>query len=604
MSDLTGVNDTLPTRIGGVSSTSGLPDNYADVNAVGQLLVIDAADGPVIPGTVASASSLAGGQYNSGGVTLTNTQQSALQLNSAGALIVSTTLPYDTNYGTVGANTLRTASEIGNATGGASFGAGVTGAQVLRVVLPTDQTGINSFLDKNITGTITALNGNVAIATNGMASVIVTVTGTWTATLTFEGFDGTNWIVTAGLTQPAGGITESIISNGTVLVNCGGYSQIRIIATAYTSGTANIFMNAGAGPSLIEVYNDTQNPLIVKGQDQAGTGTITALNGTVTATTTGAGSVVFNVLGTWVATLTIQATVDGTNWETANGNIIALDDTVQFFSTNAFVVVPCGGFSKVMLIATAFTSGTVNVAWNSGAGTNVTPVFNNVAAAFNAQVVGNVASGSADSGNGVKTSAVAVTNIAGLPTVASGNRVDSQADLNGRIYVNATPVDGARVTYSASVTVATAATATDVVTLTGSASKTIRITEVRVSGIATTAITTPVLLIKRSAANTGGTSTALTAVPHDSTNAAATATGLAYTVNPTGLGAAVGTVRNDRISFALTATASAGPDVWDFGNRPSQALVLRGTSQVLAVNLNGVTVTGGSLSVDIEWTEE
>jgi hypothetical protein len=42
------------------------------------------------------------------------------------------TLPYDTNYGTVGANTLRTAAEIGNATGAANFNAGATGAQTLR----------------------------------------------------------------------------------------------------------------------------------------------------------------------------------------------------------------------------------------------------------------------------------------------------------------------------------------------------------------------------------------------------------------------------------------------------------------------------------------
>lgn len=39
----------------------------------------------------------------------------------------------DTNYGTVGANTIRTAAQIGNATGAADFNAGATGAQTLRV---------------------------------------------------------------------------------------------------------------------------------------------------------------------------------------------------------------------------------------------------------------------------------------------------------------------------------------------------------------------------------------------------------------------------------------------------------------------------------------
>lgn len=54
----------------------------------------------------------------------------------------SLTLGYDTNYGTVGANTLRTAAQIGNATGAAAFGAGTTSAQTLRVVIPTDQTAV------------------------------------------------------------------------------------------------------------------------------------------------------------------------------------------------------------------------------------------------------------------------------------------------------------------------------------------------------------------------------------------------------------------------------------------------------------------------------
>jgi hypothetical protein len=92
----------------------------------------DKSDGPVAPGTVADFSQLSGGQYNSTLPTLTNGQQAAMQLDSSGKLIVSASFGNDTNYGTVGANTLRTASEIGNATGAADFGSGATGAQTLR----------------------------------------------------------------------------------------------------------------------------------------------------------------------------------------------------------------------------------------------------------------------------------------------------------------------------------------------------------------------------------------------------------------------------------------------------------------------------------------
>lgn len=49
--------------------------------------------------------------------------------------------PISTDYGP-SASALRTASQIGNTTGAAAFGGGVTTAQTLRVVLPTDQTPI------------------------------------------------------------------------------------------------------------------------------------------------------------------------------------------------------------------------------------------------------------------------------------------------------------------------------------------------------------------------------------------------------------------------------------------------------------------------------
>jgi hypothetical protein len=49
-------------------------------------------------------------------------------------LLVDNSSNNDTNYGAVGTNTLRTAAQIGNASGAADFGAGATGAQTLRVV--------------------------------------------------------------------------------------------------------------------------------------------------------------------------------------------------------------------------------------------------------------------------------------------------------------------------------------------------------------------------------------------------------------------------------------------------------------------------------------
>ena len=107
--------------------------NSQTISTTQWLQVVDPSSGPASPGTAAAYSTLAGGLYNSTAPTLTTGQQAALQLTSTGALIVSATLPYDENWGTVGATTLRVAAEIGNATGAADFNYGTVGAQTLRV---------------------------------------------------------------------------------------------------------------------------------------------------------------------------------------------------------------------------------------------------------------------------------------------------------------------------------------------------------------------------------------------------------------------------------------------------------------------------------------
>lgn len=180
---------------------------------------------------------------------------------------------------------------------------------------------------------------------------------------------------------------------------------------------------------------------------------------------------------------------------------------------------------------------------------------------------------------------------------------------------NAAPIDGQKQSYSAAVVgLVPAASPTDIFTLTGSATKTVRVTRIGITGTTDSPVPVAlnVVLLRRSAADTGGTSSSSpTPVPHDSTNAAVSATVLAYTANPTGLGALVGTaLRNQKLTLTLatyTATDFPSPPgiVWDFGSRPSQDIVLRGITQVLAVNLNGVSVVGNALlDIDIEWTEE
>ena len=154
--------------------------------------------------------------------------------------------------------------------------------------------------------------------------------------------------------------------------------------------------------------------------------------------------------------------------------------------------------------------------------------------------------------------------------------------------------------YSASSVVASAASATDIAVLSGNASNTVLVTEVRVSCTQTTAGVIQLHLIKRSSADSGGTSSGMTEVPDDANYAGASSAGLVYTANPT-INGTVGDV--DIAKLGCMATSTATPNDIYIGNFRQKPIVLRGTAQQLAVNLNGVTVSGGSFAITYKWLE-
>lgn len=295
-----------------------------------------------------------------------------------------------------------------------------------------------------------------------------------------------------------------------------------------------------------------------------GTGTIVALNGTVIVPVVGKSTVTFNITGTWVATLTFQGSVDnGVTYTTIIANLTAQAVTTST-SANDRAIVACAGYTHIRLIATAFTSGTATITWSTGAGQQLSQVWN--------------------------------TNAASLATRATQGPAGTVAWL---IEDRASTLSS----YAATVVgLVTAATATDIFTITGSGTKTIKITRVEISGTATAATSVNIELIKRSTADSGGTSSAVVVVPLDSNNAAGTATVLSYTANPT-LGTNLRSVRAARYSFSAAGGLSQ-PLTWNFGGLPAQPPTLRGTSQQLVVNFNSTTVSGASIGIAIEWTEE
>ena len=165
-----------------------------------------------------------------------------------------------------------------------------------------------------------------------------------------------------------------------------------------------------------------------------------------------------------------------------------------------------------------------------------------------------------------------------------------------------------RNTYSVGFTLVVVAG--DAVTISGSATKTIRVTRIRYSGTSTaaTGAAVDVALIKRSTADTAGTSTTPTIVPLDANDAAVSAVVTAYTAAPT-LGTAVGTIVVDKyVPTLATYTATDFPAIsyveHDFGNRPSHGVVLRGIAQQLCINFGATPLATNSFDFTLEWTEE
>lgn len=196
--------------------------------------------------------------------------------------------------------------------------------------------------------------------------------------------------------------------------------------------------------------------------------------------------------------------------------------------------------------------------------------------------------------------------IVGAVSGAASTRATVAVDANGRLLVSPAPANTLATYAVTSAALSPPAAATDVFTLNGSATTTVRILQVTVSGTATATTAIDLSLIKRPALDTGGTSSAPTIHLFDSNNAAATATATQYSVNPATLGGGTPAVLDTRRFTVTTVATPAIPIiqlVWNFG-LSGQAVVLRGAAQQLALNLGGATIAGLLLTVCVIWTEE
>jgi len=100
-------------------------------------------------------------------------------------------------------------------------------------------------------GTIAALNATVAVNTQGRSTITFGISGTWIATLNLEAtIDSTNWFAIESFRVGDELEVSSTTAVGNFVVSCGGYAQIRVRASLYTSGTATIAYDSSIGQNL------------------------------------------------------------------------------------------------------------------------------------------------------------------------------------------------------------------------------------------------------------------------------------------------------------------------------------------------------------------
>lgn len=258
------------TEITSLSSIDGKLNSLGQKASAASVPVVVASDQSAIPVTAASL------PLPSGAATSANQVTEIASLSSIDGKL-------NDNYG-VSTGALRTASQIGNTTGAANFGAGTTGAQTLRVVLPTDQTAIPSTQSgtwniNNVTGTVslptgasTAANQATEIASlasiDGKLNSLGQKTSAASVPVVIASDQSTIPVSAASLPLPTGAATEATLSslNGKVNDNYGvATGAVRTAAqVGNTTGQADFNAGTTSAQTLRVVLPTDQSSIPVK----------------------------------------------------------------------------------------------------------------------------------------------------------------------------------------------------------------------------------------------------------------------------------------------------------------------------------------------------
>jgi len=174
------------------------------------------------------------------------------------------------------------------------------GIAIFAFLTPVSAQDTSLPFDFRTSGPIAASSQVVTLPTNGRSTVGISVTGTWSGSLTIRvsvdyaqvGAANATWGTSTAVSLASGTVVTSISSNGIFQVNASGFSAVQVFGTNIVSGTANVSMEGSTGVSTVmadnpfPVASTTVYPLTATPVTGTGTGSTGAISATLSAGTT------------------------------------------------------------------------------------------------------------------------------------------------------------------------------------------------------------------------------------------------------------------------------------------------------------------------------
>src|SRR5579872_6576893 len=230
-----------------------------------------------------------------------------------------------------------------------------------------------SGVDNSVSGTFTAPGQTLVISTVGCSTVQYATTGSsWVGTIITEvSYDGgTTWYPQSTVdTNPTtnlqfqtwGNSASNFFNDDPWIVDVAGTTNFRLRVLTFTSGSLSLEIISTAAVSNIS------NPA----NDRWNAGSIAALNATQLVSTSGCSSCGIQITGTFVGTITFQASMDNHSFFTVPAINVATNVVSTTTTAPGNFIVTCGGYNLVQVVMSSYTSGSAVIIFNAGAGSNI-----------------------------------------------------------------------------------------------------------------------------------------------------------------------------------------------------------------------------------------